>query len=318
MTMRALRLATIMIAAAVSMAAPVAAQVQPEAAARIAAFGPVLNPDLVKAMHEVYNPLQPKSAPGIAMTGDLAYGADERQMLDVFAPEVKPARPLPVVIFVHGGGFVAGAKRTPGTIMYQNVGLFYASSGMIGVVTTYRLAPKHPYPAGGEDVAASVRWVQANIARFGGDPGRIVLHGQSAGATHVGHYVFDKSLQPRDGRDGVIGAILQSAVFDPAGAPAGPNVTAYYGDPSKWDGTSQFDKLDGRAIPVLLLSSELNPEPFKRQFTRMQEALCKRDGGRCPTAIEIAGHNHISEIFHLNSSDQSLGPALLDFINSPK
>ena len=84
-----------------------------------------------------------------------------------------------------------------------------ARGQLLGVNATYRLAPKHQWPAGAQDVGASARWVRANIAAYGGDPNRIVLMGHSAGASHVAGYLVHKQLQPADG-DGVIGAILLS------------------------------------------------------------------------------------------------------------
>jgi triacylglycerol lipase len=200
---------------------------------------------------------------------------------------------------------------------YQNVGVFFAKNGVIGVTMNYRLAPKAPWPAGGEDVAAALRWLQKHIAEFGGDPGRIFLFGQSAGGTHAAHYAFDERLQPAGGGDGVAGAILQSPVLDPAGAPPGPNVEAYFGNPSGWAEKSLLSKLDGRKIPVFLVYAELDPKPFRDQAALLVEGLAKRDGGAKPPTLDLPGHNHISEIAHLGSSDDTtLGQALLEFVRT--
>jgi triacylglycerol lipase len=223
---------------------------------------------------------------------------------------------MPVVLFVPGGGFVGGAKNREGVPFYQNVAVFFARNGVVGVNMNYRLAPKAPWPAGGEDVAAALRWVKQNIAKFGGDPERIFIFGQSAGATHVAHYTFDERLQPAGGADGVAGAILQSAVFDPAGAPAGPNIQAYFGDAAGWAEKSLFGRIDGRKIPVFLVTAELDPKPFRDEAEKMRAALCKRDGGACPRTLDLAGHNHISEIAHLGSADEQFGRELLNFIRS--
>jgi triacylglycerol lipase len=222
------------------------------------------------------------------------------------------------VIFVHGGGYVGGAKSRPGVPFYQNVGYFFARNRAVGVKMTFRLAPKHPWPAGGEDVAAAVRWVHKNIAEHGGDRERIVLFGQSAGATHVAHYIFDESLQPKGGADGVKGAILQSGIFDPAAAPPGPNVEAYFGKEREgWHAKSLYGKLEGRQVPVFIISAEFDPPSFKEEATRLRDELCKRRG--CPRRhTELAGHNHLSEILHLNTADNSMGSALLDFMRTPR
>ncbi len=295
------------------------AQMPADIAAKLKAIGPVLNPPMIQATFDIYIPKVPKASPGVSSVEDIAYGPDDRHRLDVFAPAARPGRAMPVVLFVPGGGYVAGAKNREGVPFYQNVGVFFAKNGVIGVTMNYRLAPKAPWPAGGEDVAAALRWVTNHIAEFGGDPGRIFLFGQSAGGTHVAHYVFDERLQPADGGDGVAGAILQSPVLDPAGAPPGPNIEAYFGPRAEWAGKSLLTKLDGRKIPVFLVYAELDPAPFRDQAALLSEGLAKRDGGAKPPTLDLPGHNHISEIAHLGSSDDTtFGQALLEFVRTGK
>jgi len=288
--------------------------IPPKVAERIQEIGPVLDPKMIAAMYEAYAPLQPKPPEGVVVKEDLAYGPDERNKLDVFAP-AKTLQPAAVVIFVHGGGYVGGAKSRPGVPFYQNVGYFFARNGLVGVNMTYRLAPKHPWPAGGEDVAAALLWVKAHIQEYGGDPKRIVLYGQSAGATHVAQYVFDEALQPAKGTDGLKGAILQSGVYEPAGAPPGPNVDAYFGkDREHWAEKSLFRKLRGRAVELFLIDAEYDPEPFKHQTDKLRDELCKLGARGCPRHMELAGHNHLSEILHLGTSDNLMGSRILDFV----
>ncbi|MFD5831351.1 carboxylesterase/lipase family protein [Lentzea sp. NPDC060358] len=94
----------------------------------------------------------------------------------------------PVMVFVHGGGFVAGSGRTE---LYD--GSAFARDGVVLVTVNYRLGiagfldlPGAPANRGLLDVVAALRWVRDNIARFGGDPGAVTVFGQSAGATVVG------------------------------------------------------------------------------------------------------------------------------------
>lgn len=101
------------------------------------------------------------------------------------------ARDLPVMVFVHGGGFVAGSAQASvldGTAL--------AAEGVVLVTVDYRLGvpgwlhlPGAPDNRGMLDVVSALSWVNANIARFGGDPGNVTLFGQSAGATIVGAVV---------------------------------------------------------------------------------------------------------------------------------
>ena len=115
------------------------------------------------------------------MTRDLAYGADARNRLDVFRKA--DTQGAPVLVFVHGGGFVMGDKRTGARRRSTTTSATFAAlQGWVGVTMTYRLAPAHQFPAGPEDLAAAVALAaSANVAQYGGDPDKIVLSGQSAG-----------------------------------------------------------------------------------------------------------------------------------------
>lgn len=84
---------------------------------------------------------------------------------------------LPVLIYYHGGGWVMGNLETHDTICRQ-----FASQGRVIVAAVdYRLAPENPYPAAFDDSYAALEWVYDNVKRYGGDPSRIALGGDSAG-----------------------------------------------------------------------------------------------------------------------------------------
>jgi acetyl esterase len=92
-----------------------------------------------------------------------------------FVPEGES--PLPVVVYLHGGGWVFGTLDS-----FDTVGRALANaSGAIVIVVDYRLAPEHPFPAGLEDAMAAVRWAAAHAGEVGGDPGRLAVAGDSAG-----------------------------------------------------------------------------------------------------------------------------------------
>jgi para-nitrobenzyl esterase len=112
--------------------------------------------------------------------------------VDVWAPH-RTHRPAPVMVFVHGGGFVSGSTSAP---LYD--GSAFARDGVVLVAVNYRLGipgflhlPDAPDNRGMLDVLAALRWIRDNAARFGGDPGNITLTGQSAGATIVGGILAD-------------------------------------------------------------------------------------------------------------------------------
>ncbi len=114
--------------------------------------------------------------------------------VDLYRPRgCRPGlRRLPVVIWVHGGGYAIGDKAKQ---MSDKVRLFNAR-GILLVSTNYRLTragdPRSArWPDHFRDVAAAVAWVRVNIARQGGDPGRIALLGHSAGADIVSNVTTD-------------------------------------------------------------------------------------------------------------------------------
>jgi acetyl esterase len=139
---------------------------------------------------------------------DVSYGpADGRHhKLDVYVPTRAP-RPLPVVLYVHGGGFRMLSKET-----HRVMALAIARAGYLLFNINYRQGKRHPYPAPLEDACRALLWVQRNCARFGGDPERIALAGESAGGNLVtalavatawrrrepfARDVFDANIRPR-------------------------------------------------------------------------------------------------------------------------
>lgn len=106
-----------------------------------------------------------------------AYGEDERQRLDVYAPTATDGQPLPVLIFFYGGSWSSGDKDD-----YEWLGAALAAQGFVVAIPNYRLVPDVVFPAFLQDCASAVRWVQDNISAHGGDSERLVLCGHSAGA----------------------------------------------------------------------------------------------------------------------------------------
>jgi acetyl esterase len=102
----------------------------------------------------------------------------ERLLLDIVRP--KSPGPHPVLMYFHGGGFAMASKRT-----HRGLAVAYASQGYVVCNVDYRLAPKHTFPAALEDACAAWLWTLDNVQEYGGDPQRICLAGESAGANLV-------------------------------------------------------------------------------------------------------------------------------------
>ncbi len=111
------------------------------------------------------------------VTSDVPYAdpAADRQVLDIHAPD--GARGLPVVFWIHGGGWQAGDKTD-----VQLKPRVFAERGFVFVSTNYRLLPQVDMDTLIRDVARSLGWVHKHIAEYGGDPNRIFVMGHSAGA----------------------------------------------------------------------------------------------------------------------------------------
>jgi para-nitrobenzyl esterase len=117
-------------------------------------------------------------APSDTMEGD-----EDCLYLNVWAPPAGP--PRPVMVFLHGGGNISGNSRYPGEVLARR-------TGHVVVTVAYRLGPLGFLSlegasgnAGFMDQQAALGWVQRNIAAFGGDPARVMLFGESAGALGV-------------------------------------------------------------------------------------------------------------------------------------
>jgi len=309
-------------------ALPAAAQQQngvpPDIAAQLRAIGPVID---VPAVGKLYAPLQ-ADAPrdGVRRSNDVKYGPDARHRLDVYEPEKKAGEPLPVFVFIHGGGFVRGDKTAAGTPFYDNIGYYFARHGVLAILATYRLAPKDPWPAGAKDVAAVIRWTRANAAKFGGDPKRIVLMGHSAGAAHTAAYGLDKRFQPKDG-PGIAGLILMAGIYDPVMETRSSGVAnyspkdsneAYYGkDVAKYADRAPIRHMTGPKLPVMLIVSELDPPMMHIEAGALYAALCNRDK-QCPDLLTPRDHDHISEAYAINTQDETVSGPVLAFIQARK
>lgn len=135
-------------------------------------------------------------AQSYVLKSDVPYAdsPQERQVLDIYAP--KDAKNLPVMFWIHGGGWQAGDK-TEVNLKPQ----VFVDRGMIFVSTNYRLLPKVEMETIVADVAKSLAWVHKHIAEYGGDPKRIVVGGHSAGAQLAALVCIDNRLLKAEGVD---------------------------------------------------------------------------------------------------------------------
>ena len=118
----------------------------------------------------------------IEVARDVAYGDDQPawQRLDIWRPREFGSKPLPALMFVHGGGFRTMSKDT-----HWFFARTLARMGFVVFSVDYRLGPEHPYPAPLEDVSRAFCWVTEHADEHGADLSNLVLAGESAGANLI-------------------------------------------------------------------------------------------------------------------------------------
>jgi len=262
----------------------------------------------------IYEPLL-AAAPAAALevVRDLAYGSHPRQVLDIYRPNGAHGRP--VVAFVHGGAFVRGEKDTS-EHLYANVLTWFAQQGCVGVNIEYRLADEAPYPGASMDVAQACDWIADHIGEHGGDAKRICLIGHSAGGTHAATCLSDPVMQRA--ASPVAALVLISARLRADVLPANPNaagVRAYYGaDESLYESRSAIAHAARLQVPTLLVNAEYENPLLDRYGLEYALALTQARG-RAPVHLTLPDHNHMSIVTHFNTSEETLGRCILEFID---
>ncbi len=151
--------------------------------------------ELATPWREVARPFRMKKQE-VERIADIGYTAGGRRArLDIYRPrggevDGRPLQDAPVLVQVHGGGWMIGSKEQQGQLLMNRM----AARGWVCVAINYRLAPKHPFPAQIIDTKKALAWVKEHIASYGGDPSYVVVTGGSAG----GHLAALAALTPGD------------------------------------------------------------------------------------------------------------------------
>ncbi len=135
-----------------------------------------LTPEQIRAGSSMMRALQ-KPPQDVASVAAAAYGGAPEQVMRIYTPAAA-STPRPVLVHYHGGGFVTGDLDSidePSRALANDL-------GAVVVATTYRRAPESTFPAAHEDALTALRWVTEHVGEHGGDPARIALLGDSAGA----------------------------------------------------------------------------------------------------------------------------------------
>ena len=274
----------------------------PDIERALRALGPKLDPDTIGKSRELFAKRVDLTLPeGGTRRADLAYGDHPRQTIDICQPT---GENNPIALFIPGGGFTGGDKS-----FYAHIPYFLARQGFLGAAANYRLAPEFQWPSGANDVALALDWLARSSARFGGDPSRIVVIGQSAGAVHVSGALFDPRLRPAC-YESIRAAALMSGLYD-----IHPNIVAtapaYFGsDEGQYADRSPVRYVGQSKLPILMTLAELDPPFFAPQAGALMNALTERDG-KAPPFAWLRGHNHLSPVLALGGPSDELGRAIL-------
>jgi len=276
--------------------------------AAIAQLGHAMGPHVVAQCRSLFGAEQEQIAQALAPVAiDCAYGPDPRQRLDLYREGPISEAPLkPVVLFVHGGGFVLGDKGGESGWANAHVGRWAAMNGMLGAVMNYRLAPAHMWPSGAEDVAAAVDWLRANAARFGGDSQRILLVGTSAGSVHLAGFVKLRGNHASLVR----GAVLLSGLYGYTSLDERDEL--YYGPQAAYAQRMPRGALAATDLPLLIACAQFDPPRFQAEWAGLLQERLERHG-RLPRSHYASAHNHYSLAMHIGTSDRRLADEMLAF-----
>jgi acetyl esterase/lipase len=258
--------------------------------------------------------------PDTALERDVAYGPDPLQRLDVFPAAADHCGENPVVVWVHGGGFVTGDKAR-----LHAKRAWAAANGWTLVSVNYRLSrPEDPparrvrYPKHARDVARAMAWVVDHIAERGGDPTRIALVGHSAGAQLVSTVGVDRTLVRRDVRPALCGVVsLDTEGYDVAARIRSGDRAAFiyrlaFGDdPRTWHRASPIRLLDRWDAPHLVVRRGT----AGRQRGQIAFAQALRAKGVPTTVVATPGWSHEDVNVRLGTEDTVLTPRVEAFLD---
>jgi acetyl esterase/lipase len=248
--------------------------------------------------------------------------------LDIYSPEIVSEN-LPVVFWVHGGAWAIGNKKyTPKT-----KARFFVEHGYVFVTVNYRLSPfpldtkqpgriKHPNHI--EDVASAARWVYDNIAKYGGDPDKMVAMGHSAGAHLVALLATNQKYLNQEGLpitifSGVVPIDTEGFDVEETINSGGSLVNQFYrnafGDEAKlWEDASPIKQIEkGEVLPPYWLMFERGSDSRVRQLGAFATKLRSHE-----VKVEIVdahGLTHMAVNKRIGHSfDHIVSPAIAEFL----
>ena len=243
---------------------------------------------------------------GFKLDRGISYGQEERQRLDIYYPEVRQNQ-APVVVFFYGGSWRRGDREK-----YRFVGQALSSRGYLTIIPDYRLYPEVQFPAFVEDGAASVAWINQNIAE---SKNGIILIGHSAGAHLAALLALDERYLLNEGvtKNSIRGMIGLAGpyAFEPEKFKRFAPIfeTA---EPPDLSRPVSYARADGP--PLLLLHGSDDRVVIPLHSKLLQERMDAEDGQ--VKRLEIKGIGHFAIVLALSESFAHLAPALFPSIET--
>jgi acetyl esterase/lipase len=225
---------------------------------------------------------------------DVPYGQDARQRLDVYAPD--DAKAAPVVFMVHGGAWMVGDKSADNVV--KNKVDHWLPRGYIVVSVNYRMLPRATPLEQARDVAQALAMAQERAASWGGDRGKFILMGHSAGAHLVAMIATSPALSQGAGATPVLGTVLlDSAALDVVEIMQGRHLRLYdraFGSqPDTWTQVSPYHLMSQPTAPILAVCSSERRDacPQAERFVAKAVSL----GSRASVLPQALSHNEINK-----------------------
>ncbi|WP_106533150.1 alpha/beta hydrolase [Planomicrobium soli] len=216
---------------------------------------------------------------------DLIYGETKNSFLDIYRP-AHQREPLPVILWIHGGGYVGGSKDSR-----QNYGMALANAGYVVVNIDYALAPDQLYPGPILQANAALEFMMLHASKYGGDMSRLFIGGDSAGAqiaSQMAAVISNKPLanamniQPAVQIGQLRGALLMCGLYnmDTVRATGFPNIDLFL---NTYTGSHRFESFPriGEMSTVKQITPDFPPvfvsvgdgDPFASQSEELVQAL---------------------------------------------
>ncbi len=235
---------------------------------------------------------------------DLAYGPDPRQRLDVYRAPGESRRGLPVLVFIHGGGWTNGYKEWVG-LLAPAVTAFPA----VFVSVSCRLAPDHRLPVPFDDCVRAIGWIHRTIADYGGDPESLFVGGHSSG----GHLTALATLRPdrleAEGipADAIRACLPVSARFDLVFDEPEPGTVEHrhqsvlFAPGQDATPVSPFHQIGANRTPFLLAYGSRDMPSIISNNERMYDALLAR--GLPVESLVLDDHDHFDTALETRHAD---------------